>query len=104
MIKRRPFYPNRQNLSQSEGHVKADCLSYNRSNKPEVLAEEDRAAAESASEKLLEDPTSDIPMEKVLGVAYSFHSDVFAAKVGTKADVEVKTRRQMLSLIHSRMD
>ena len=43
-------------------------------------------------------------MDKVLGVAYSFQSDMFAAKIGTKAEVDVKTRRQMLSLIHSVFD
>ena len=69
-----------------------------------VLDEKDEEAAGEIQEKLLEDPKAEAPMDKVLGVTYSFHDDKFSIKVGKKAERKASTRRELLSLIASIFD
>ena len=69
-----------------------------------VLAEADEVCAESTLEKLIEDPSAEYPLEKVLGVTYSFQTDNFSVRIGKRASEMVSNWRQMLSLIASVFD
>ena len=69
-----------------------------------ALANADDKAAAEAEEKMLEDPSTEVPVEKVLGVSYSFQADKFCIKVGKRVEQKTNTRRELLSLVASVFD
>ena len=69
-----------------------------------VLSQEDDEAAAQVEEKQWEDPKTEVPLEKVLGVSYSFQTDFFSVKIGKCDRQSAKTRREMLSLVASVFD
>ena len=69
-----------------------------------VLADADDKAAAEAEEKMLEDSSTEVPVEKVLGLSYSFQADEFCIKVGKRVEQKTNTRRELLSLVASVFD
>ena len=71
---------------------------------PGVIGEEYDKEMSKQEEKLLEDATVDTYTDRVLGIAYSFQTDLFTIRIGTRAKQPVHTRREVLSLLASVYD